>query len=151
MAWCIGQHSEITSPLYCLRQASLVLGTGSAPTSRDNLSLRRDVARQCGNVLIVNLRVPLAELTHGRSGSEAPATPYSSSISQFLSPSFYSKGKSSGSISSPSGRDPEGRLPRKSTRSAVTSRLVCIWPSWPCQLRACSLPSTYTCFPLLKN
>ena len=54
----------------------------------------------------------------------------------------YSKGKSSGSISSPSGSDVAPRLPRKSTRSAVTSKLVRICPSCPCQLRACNLPST---------
>ena len=139
MAWCVRQHREITSSLYGLCQASLMLSAGPTPPSRHNLTLTGNIPRQHRTIFIIDLHIPLAKGTNCRPVDEIPRTSYlpSASVNQIsFSFTYSSNGKSSGSSSPSSERDAAARLPRKSTRSAVTSRLVRICPSCPSQLRA---------------
>jgi hypothetical protein len=154
MARSTRQHSQVTSTLYCLRQASLMFCTTPASPSRHNLALTGNIPTQHRGIFVIDPHAPFTEGTNRRSRNEIPRTSCSSryssrhsssgssGASQILFSFSYSKGKSSGSSSPSSGREVVARLPRKSTRSAATSRLVRVCPSCPSQLRACNLPST---------
>lgn len=147
----IRQQGEKASSLYGLRQASLMLSTGSCPGSRIDLTTNRDILGQHRSIFIIYLYPPSAKGTNRRSDNEffspscsrepIPAPWCFSGFTQVLSPCSCSNGRSSGSIS-PSSDGRAVRLSRKTTRFATTSRLVRICPSCPSQPRACNLPST---------
>jgi len=61
-----------------------MFGTGSAPPSRHNLTLTGDIARQDGNIFIVDFHIPFAKGTDCWLGDEVPRTSYSSSINQIF-------------------------------------------------------------------
>ncbi len=85
MSWRIRQHREITGSLYSLCQASLVLSTGSTPSSRHNFTLIRNITRQHRSIFVVNFYLPLTKWAYGRSGDEIPCTSCSSRVSQVSS------------------------------------------------------------------
>ena len=70
-----------------------MLGTGSAPPSRHDLTLAGNIARQQGSIFIVDFHIPLAEGAERRSGPEAPGPSYSFSTTQISFSSILVKGQ----------------------------------------------------------